>query len=42
MKDEDKKSLFMLGAQKAIEFLETFDWLKYKEIREKLITGVKG
>jgi NTE family protein len=41
MKDENKKTLFLLGAQKAIEFLETFDWPKYKEIREKLINSVE-
>jgi NTE family protein len=40
MNDENKKSLFMLGAQKAIEFLETFDWTKYKEIRQKLIANL--
>jgi NTE family protein len=37
MKDEKKISLFMLGATKAIEFLEKFDWLGYKEIRKKLL-----
>ena len=37
MKDENKKTLFMLGAQKAIEFLETFKWDEYKEIRKKIM-----
>jgi NTE family protein len=37
MKDENKKSLFLLGATKAIEFLEKFDWEGYKEIRKKLL-----
>ncbi len=37
MKDENKKGLFLLGAQKAIEFLEHFDWPGYKDIRKKLI-----
>jgi NTE family protein len=37
MKDDNKKSLFLLGAKKAITFLETFDWAKYKQIREKLV-----
>jgi NTE family protein len=37
MPDDKKKSLFMLGASKAIEFLETFDWEGYKEIRRKLL-----
>jgi len=38
MSDENKKSLFLLGAQKAIKFLEGFDWEGYKKIRENLIT----
>jgi NTE family protein len=37
MPDDKKKSLFLLGATKAIEFLETFDWTGYKEIRRKLL-----
>ncbi len=36
MKDEEQVALFNLGAQKAIEFLEGFEWEKYKELREKL------
>jgi len=39
MSDENKKSLFMLGAQKAITFLEGFDWEGYKKIRQDLITN---
>ncbi len=38
MSDENKKSLFLLGAQKAIKFIEGFDWEGYKKIRENLIT----
>lgn len=37
MPDDKKKSLFLLGASKAIEFLETFRWEDYKEIRKKLL-----
>lgn len=37
MKDDKKISLFLLGATKAIEFLEKFDWEGYKEIRRKLL-----
>jgi NTE family protein len=37
MSDENKKSLFMLGAKKAIEFLETFKWSEYKDLRKKLL-----
>lgn len=39
MKDENKKTLFLLGATKAIEFLETFNWEEYKEIRKKILEG---
>ena len=37
MPDDKKKTLFMLGASKAIDFLENFDWSAYKEIRKKLL-----
>jgi hypothetical protein len=40
MPDDKKLSLFALGAQKAIEFLETFDWEGYKKIRETILKGV--
>lgn len=33
MKQSDQIKLFLQGAQKAIEFLECFDWEKYKETR---------
>jgi NTE family protein len=33
MGDEDKVDLFIRGARKAAEFLTTFDWEKYKELR---------
>jgi len=33
MTAEDQVKLFNLGAQKAIEFLEEFDWQEYKSIR---------
>ena len=35
MSDKRQQDLFILGAQKALEFLKTFDWEKYKEIRAK-------
>lgn len=34
MSDKRQQELFLLGAQKGVEFLERFDWEKYKEIRE--------
>jgi NTE family protein len=37
MPDDKKKSLFKLGATKAIEFLEKYNWEEYKEIRKKLL-----
>jgi NTE family protein len=37
MPDDKKKSLFLLGANKAIDFLEKYNWEEYKEIRKKLI-----
>jgi NTE family protein len=37
MDNGKKKTLFLLGAMKAIEFLEKFDWIEYKEIRKKLL-----
>lgn len=33
MPEEKKQKLFLLGAQKALDFLETFDWEAYKKIR---------
>ncbi len=33
MSPERQQKLFLLGAQKAIDFLENFDWDKYKELR---------
>lgn len=35
MSEEDRISLFNLGALKAVEFLEGFDWEAYKVIRSK-------
>ncbi|MDR9457656.1 MAG: patatin-like phospholipase family protein [Salegentibacter sp.] len=35
MSDERQLELFILGAQKALEFLESFDWEAYKKIRAK-------
>ncbi len=35
--DKDKIGLFTLGAKRAIEFLENFDWEAYKEIRKKMM-----
>jgi NTE family protein len=42
MKPEDKKSLFLLGARKAISFLEGFSWEGYKDVRKKLLAGSTG
>lgn len=33
MAETDRIKLFVQGARKAVEFLECFDWLKYKETR---------
>ena len=33
MEDEKKVALFNLGAQKALEFLQGFDWEAYKKLR---------
>jgi NTE family protein len=33
--DEEKVKLFHLGAQKAVDFLEKFDWQEYKKLRSK-------
>lgn len=35
MSEDDRIKLFNLGALKAVEFLETFDWEAYKVIRSK-------
>jgi NTE family protein len=35
MDDEKKKKLFLLGAKKALQFIQDFDWEKYKAIRAK-------
>lgn len=40
MSEEDQIKLFNLGALKAVEFLEGFDWEGYKEIRKKIKRGV--
>jgi NTE family protein len=37
MPEDKKKSLFLLGASKAIDFLEKYNWEEYKEIRRKLL-----
>jgi len=43
MPDDKKLSLFLLGASKAIDFLEGFNWPEYKKIREKLLeNSVEG
>jgi NTE family protein len=36
MPQKKQVDLFLLGAQKAVDFLETFDWDKYKAIRKGL------
>ena len=36
MSDEKKKKLFLLGAQKGLEFISKFDWKDYKELRSNL------
>lgn len=35
MSFEKQKSLFNLGAEKAIGFLNNFDWVAYKQLRKK-------
>ena len=37
--DDSKLGLFKLGASRAIDFLEKFDWGSYKNIRKALITA---
>ena len=37
--EEEKIKLFILGAEKAVEFLEKFDWENYLEIRKKVKRG---
>lgn len=32
MSEEDQIKLFNLGAEKAVEFLNTFDWEAYKKV----------
>lgn len=34
MSEEKKKKLFLLGAQKGLDFIKTFDWEAYKKVRE--------
>jgi NTE family protein len=41
MNNQDKIGLFNLGAQKAIEFLEAFNWTEYKNLRESLLKSKK-
>ena len=36
MTEERQQQLFLLGAKKALEFLQKFDWKQYKEIRAKI------
>jgi NTE family protein len=36
MSDEKKKKLFILGAQKGLEFIKEFNWEQYKEIRKPI------
>ena len=36
MSFEKQKSLFNLGAEKAIEFLNNFDWIAYKKLRKNI------
>jgi NTE family protein len=36
MSDEKKKKLFILGAQKGLEFIKEFNWEEYKEIRKPI------
>ncbi len=35
MDDDKKKLLFLLGAKKALDFISTFNWEEYKELRKK-------
>jgi NTE family protein len=41
MEDKEKVALFNLGAQKAIEFLEEFNWESYKNFRERIVMAQK-
>lgn len=42
LSDDAKRDLFRRGAEAAVEFLESFDWARYKESRKKkLFTVVK-
>lgn len=42
MPREQQAELFRLGAAKAMDFLKTFDWEKYKETRAKLLEVPTG
>ena len=37
MSDEKKKKLFLLGAEKAINFITSFNWADYKNVRSKQV-----
>ncbi len=39
MTDENKMKLFEIGAKGAMDFLETFNWNNYKEIRKQLMNN---
>lgn len=39
MSAKQRSALFLEGAETAVAFLETFDWMEYKEIRQGLIKG---
>ncbi len=39
MDAETQSALFLLGAEKAVQFLEKFDWQEYKEIRKNRHPG---
>lgn len=39
--DEEKRKLFVIGAQTAADFLKNFDWKSYKEGREKMYDDLR-
>jgi NTE family protein len=41
IKRTEQVKMFLHGAREAVEFLSGFDWIKYKDTRDKLALGVK-
>lgn len=36
MSFQDQQNLLLMGARKGLEFLQNFDWIKYKAVRKKI------